>query len=719
MHNAMIAFLEEMVNDTLVAPSEYGDFRWIACDVMSKDGQIFDRELVPGVLDHMELAYLGNQLNFNNDREISRELDDYFNLFIPYVVYNYSGVNNVPPNIWRDITSDATKFARVRDNDRRELMNLYQREQRGGRGTFGSRAVGRNTGGGMLRNNDNRSGGYSYGGNHSNAPSRAFVDDNKGGSIFTPSSHVANTSGIPDFYAKNRQNNLHDYKPDNIRRQSTNQSDREAWDDLVDEGNSIDIRQVEEISPIRQSSSESSFSRQTDNKSSRIPDTYKANPNRSRGVNWFHHSIQYSNPNGTKETVSMNMISNPMGFIEAREKYCPRELFPIDVNKLSWDGNEAYIYHTYSDGTEVKEYIFTYSQSQPNWISWNPATHRCLIDIDEYFIPRQRFIELSKEEKMKIENHRIPGKALTDKLATTIVPYQKTEGDLSQQIASLQLSEEERRLQEIELLQADKLINDHIVAVVSEIYVDREADIADKVMEAVASDVVDGKLVEVPLYLKNVAYSKNQQHKLINSIKNCRTFEDYIRDIHHPLIGLKEYSVARNLSVLIDKQFNKLLVKMGFFHFTVDDVLLCYDEVLRYYIPDDKSREYCDHVENLFKTLVVDRTELVIPAEEMGRNTLTNMGSQHSVFYVNRLLSEFEITLPPKEAQQQPWLEVHKENDNEFGKLCRAIHYKQQHEAGGLGRDLFILTADGVLIETMIQDKKNLSKVLVCYRHFR
>ena len=707
-------------------------YRYVASDCILGRQEI-QNELIDGLFFTVEALYIQNKINLNNDNSIFAAVDDYLNLAVPYVVISYSGMTGIPPEDNSVLRSDATRYAQMRDANIRFLQSHYSRMHNGfhgNRGYMAQNGFGQSAGGYAYNGAANTYGvgGYAnpYDRNRQHEPVNNSFDGSHVGtrSMFADSEHQTHrVSKMVSPYDKARMNNEQQNKPSKpnvsyndlfITEEELN--NKQAYNEIVDDDEySVDAQIEIPAHPATERRGAIFGKNSPPVRKPSINDTPKnvSTHSRKRGVYWFKHTVKGVLEDGNPMEVTYDLNRHAERFLHIREQFAPREYYPINVEDLKWAGSDAYIEVPIEGGDIVREYVYTNNPSNPVWKTWDKENYRCVIELNGEFLPVQKFILLTEEEKMDIEKHRIPGKRVMEGIATTAIPYRQQEGSLENQIDSLVLSKEEFEKQEQQIKERGDEIQDYHAVRKGEIIVDDECDLVKTVLEKVYEDTESPKLVEVPYINLETTFTKRRRQGLIDSISKCSTINEFKETVFDKLVEHKEYVLANKLSRLLDHQYNKLLVRMGLTSFDVRDAVLDHNVVLETQIHESCYKEYHSLVSKMLKNLVFDNMSLISDPEE---ESPAYVGSDGTVFFINRLASELNIILPPNGIQVQKWVQVTKHARSEFFDLCRNVLLRKVRE-DKMGRDIFFLTADGVLIEVMSQADLSIEHIYVSYKN--
>lgn len=678
-------------------PRRVNEFRLAAAELLDKDRNVFDLA-INNLFNALEASLITNAHPMRDMRDLEDFVETYFSNYVPFCIYEYYGTNNMSAQDARQIERDARAYANACNTWERTISE-YERRQRSG----GSRFAGRpgtgsrwgTVGGGGRRDEDD-----GRGVRFRNSKNTFGAHKPAGGLLQTE--HGRESGGDSDGFFGSKRSKSRDYSGGgvvSVRGKQKEEVNDDDYEDMV-----IETPQTKYVPPKPKATQAQATPRAE-------KPTPKANP-RKRGIYWFSHEVEEQFEGRVVNKKVVNTM-NDHTYRAIRERYAPQEIYPIPVEDLVWDDGDAYIEVDYPDGQTIKEWVFKNNVDNPCWVNWDKTQYKCVIELNGNYLPVQAFVELSEEEKMKIEQHKVPGKRPLDGVFTTVVPVRAPEAEnLQNAIEALALTEEERKKQEEELIASGGEFTESDLTVLKEIMVDNNAVLVDDVMDAIYKETDSAKVVQVPYVNMELTFTKENRQGLIKSIANCKTFDDFKKKIYDKLVEQKEYILLNRLSKLIDVQYNKLLVKLGLFNLSVTDVILDYADVLAYgYIPNELINDYHAGVAKMFSTLIGATVDYGLDPED---ESPAAIGSDGIVVYVNRLLSELNLVIPDKSAQAQPWLSIDKHSKTELYQICSTVLLKALRERN-LGRDIYILTTDGILLEVMAKNPLNPSSILVNY----
>ena len=411
----------------------------------------------------------------------------------------------------------------------------------------------------------------------------------------------------------------------------------------------------------------------------------------------------------------------------------------------------------------VQEEVFNNNYG-PTWKIWDVTTARCEIHLNEMCWPVQQIIPLTKGERMEMLDHLIPGHDPLPGTIGTVVGYSgNVLNDWNADVASLSLSSEELEEQNRKIMSSVELDDIHFVEEIEKgIFIENltelpyttlmaievskyrlakkrrretlERHYIEKLEDATRDELtalevedefeditvpkttitVDGEkisLVRCNVIISNDTFSKEQQRDLVNTIKSCKTLDEYKRLVHDKLIEREEYVLARKLSAEIDNQYRKILLRCSVNSISVSDVINCHQKVESDYVHDSRLERYKNMVAKMLETFVDEESmELAEKDLDPEDKSPTPFAVRGAMVYVDKVLSDFTLSAP---EGLDRWTEIDVDNTGIIYSIAKYLIVNKLKYESGAGRDTYILTADGCLLEVISFGEYDISKIYI------
>lgn len=717
--------LAQVVDETLYAgPNQVSFFRGCAAEALSQNNNLFS-EIYVNILQILELEYLSNQINPNNQNQVFNLVSNSFVDAVPYIFLNYGPMNQLNAQEAHGCRNDASKYCSYINNIQRQLARHYSNGNgmmygNNNAGSFATRGgmsmrnnnVG-NAGGsrwGSVRGNN----GNSFGGMNANRVDNTFSASNtQAHDVFGRGGNNTNTAqqtDTNDYFAIKRRKYVesHGGNQQNQQQQQRQQQDNSAYNELVDESSVIgtptvvhgNARQYEERydkpNTNETTNANNQETRQFEKTRQVEEDGFPIVPNSRRkmaiGRNWL---VGLWINTSTKGYEDINEV-------KVRRKLTPEYLYPFDYTKhrekLSEDKDGLYFEYYDTYGLVQREYVFAFNASNKLWQSYNYLNKRCMIELDEHGLPCQVLYDLTEEERMELKDHIIPGKT-PGILGSALIPNRENPPSLEEEIKYLTMTDEERQYQEAEILANGGEVNEYNVTINdNEIIADNLPSLVTEIIDDVYTEHNDSRLVESDVTIMNPIATKKRQLEVVRKIKECKTFDDYRDKIIKPLTKAREFVLLRKLSEMIDIQFNKILLCLDLTDISVTEIVECYNDLEERddIITKSSRQQYDTLVEEMFASFTITNNDDEYLSDS---DTPTIVSNTATVTYVDRSAGELNITLDGSENNQNGWVCLVRDTGSEISNLITASLVRRNRKSSKPTRDTYLLTSDGVLIE--------------------
>lgn len=717
--------LANVIDETLYAgPNQVSFFRGCAAEALSQNNNLFS-EIYVNILQILELEYLSNQINANNQNQVFNLVSSSFVDAVPYIFLNYGPMNQLNAQEAHGVRNDANKYCSYIGNVQRQLARhysngngmMYGNNNVGGYATRGGMTMRNNN----VGNNGSRWGsvrGNNFGGMNANRVDNTFSASNtQAHDVFGRGNNNGSTNSSTqkdtnDYFAIKRRKYVESNGGNN---QHDNQQDNSAYNELVDESSVIgtpkvvhgDARGNSHQYEERFDNSASTQTTEVNNQPSRQAinqveprqveeDGFPIVPNNRRkmaiGRNWL---------------VGLWINTSTKGYedideVKVRRKLTPEYLYPFDYTKhrekLSEDKDGLYFEYYDVYGLVQREYVFAFNASNKLWLSYNYLNKRCMIELDEHGLPCQVLYDLTEEERMEIKDHIIPGKT-PGILGSALIPNRENPPSLEEEIKYLTMTDEEREYQEAEIIANGGEVNEYNVTINdNEIIADNLPSLVTEIIDDVYTEHSGSRLVESDVTIMNPVATKKRQLEVVRKIKECKTFDDYRDKIIKPLTKAREVVLLRKLSEMIDIQFNKILLCLDMADITVTEIVECYDELEERddIITKSSRQQYERLVEEMFASFTITNNDDEYLSDS---DTPTIVSNTATVTYVDRTAGELNITVDGSENNQNGWVSLVRDTSSEISNLITASLVRRNRKSSKPTRDTYLLTSDGVLIE--------------------
>lgn len=719
---ALDIFWDGEVFTTLQNPHGHSEFRFNAFQCLYEEAQR-DGEMA-GLIEENLMYFLEhchvitNRLRPGNNNTIYNVIAEYANATIPYIITQFYQQSDFDVATWNELVNSARDFLNDMNRFQYELEDHY----RHGGGNQNSH-FGNVRNGGMFHGNNVRS----------NVRHPGVRNPSHGQNMFgSPNQQRQTAFGGTTISARNTNSMLRNENSFNMNKvmadraslftdsstqkqqqQRNNDVDYDAF--IIEPNNEQAVygknkRPERQPAPVKQTNP---VRRGHVHGSNTYVEEPKQKPpvkqERKKGMYWFKVQAIVTLPNGDKdEKVYRNLWERSAVFAEYRKNNAPLYLYPVNADDLQWEGPDAYV-EVEDNGTVIKEYVYGHNANNREWVTWDKSTHRCVVDMDDEYFPVQKLIELTDEEKMDINLHRVPGSDIG--VMTTHLPLQKKPvNNLNEHINSLALSEEKMAEQIKEIEARGEELTEHIIVTTNNVVAYNKAELINGANEEVYKKTPNPKLLKVPFVNLERTFTKKSQTKLIAKIKETDTMKSFKFSIYDELINQGEYLLANALSRIVDREYNKVLVRLGMLNLQVNNALHFHDELFSM-LDEEKQFKYKEYISDMLKHLVSDEAVYLLDSSDQHEATVGHTGT---IYYFNRLLSDFSLATPPEGVQSQKWLRIHHDVDNPLTRLCSVLAKKHHDNTNGRN-DAYVLTADGVLMEMMFVFDKGKCNVYLDY----
>ena len=706
--------LAQVIDETLYAgPNQVSFFRGCAAEAMSQNNNLFS-EIYVNILQILELEYLSNQINPNNQNQVFNLVSNSFVDAVPYIFLNYGPMNQLNAQEAHGCRTDANKYCSYIGNVQRQLARHYSNNNGM---MYNNNAGGYAPRGGMTLRNNNVGGaggsrwgnvrGNNFGGMGANHVDNTFSASNtQAHDVFGRGNNNANSSqqkDSNDYFAIKRRKYVESQNTQNT------QPDNSAYNELVDESAVMGTPTVVHGNTTGKTTSnthqyEERFDKPSNNVTETInqettqveEDGFPIVPNSRRkmaiGRNWL---VGLWINTSTKGYEDINEV-------KVRRKLTPEYLYPFDYTKhrekLSEDKDGLYFEYYDDYGLVQREYVFAFNASNKLWQSYNYLNKRCMIELDEHGLPCQVLYDLTEEERMELKDHIIPGKT-PGILGSALIPNRENPPSLEEEIKYLTMTDEEREYQEAEILANGGVVNEYNVTInEDEVIADNLPALVTEIIDDVYTEHSGSRLVESDVTIMNPVSTKKRQLEVVRKIKECKTFDDYHDTIIKPLAKAREVVLLRKLSEMIDIQFNKILLCLDLGDITVTEIVECYKDLEERddIITKQSRQQYNRLVEEMFASFTITNNDDEYLSDS---ETPTIVSNTATVTYVDRTAGELNITVDGSENNQNGWMCLVRDTSSEISNLITASLVRRNRKSSKPTRDTYLLTSDGVLIE--------------------
>lgn len=709
--------LAQVIDETLYAvPNQVSFFRGCAAEALSQNNNLFS-EIYVNILQILELEYLSNQINPNNQNQVFNLVSNSFVDAVPYIFLNYGPMNQLNAQEAHGCRTDASKYCSYIGNVQRQLARHYSNNNgmmynnnAGGYATRGGMTLRNNNVGGVGGAGGSRWGnvrGNNFGGMGANHVDNTFSASNtQAHDVFGRGNNNANSSqqkDSNDYFAIKRRKYVESQNTQNT------QPDNSAYNELVDESAVMGTPTVVHGNTTGKTTSnthqyEERFDKSSNNVTETInqettqveEDGFPIVPNSRRkmaiGRNWL---VGLWINTSTKGYEDINEV-------KVRRKLTPEYLYPFDYTKhrekLSEDKDGLYFEYYDDYGLVQREYVFAFNASNKLWQSYNYLNKRCMIELDEHGLPCQVLYDLTEEERMELKDHIIPGKT-PGILGSALIPNRENPPSLEEEIKYLTMTDEEREYQEAEILANGGVVNEYNVTInEDEVIADNLPALVTEIIDDVYTEHSGSRLVESDVTIMNPVSTKKRQLEVVRKIKECKTFDDYHDTIIKPLTKAREVVLLRKLSEMIDIQFNKILLCLDLGDITVTEIVECYKDLEERddIITKQSRQQYNRLVEEMFASFTITNNDDEYLSDS---ETPTIVSNTATVTYVDRTAGELNITVDGSENNQNGWICLVRDTSSEISNLITASLVRRNRKSSKPTRDTYLLTSDGVLIE--------------------
>lgn len=391
---------------------------------------------------------------------------------------------------------------------------------------------------------------------------------------------------------------------------------------------------------------------------------------------------------------------------EHRCEFVPRDLYPVYDDEIEWvkEGNEYVGYLNYS--AEGKYYREPVAFRNPSWNIWTMTKYTergYYFILDRFNYPVQKTYHLDEQQIMERKNHIIPKTLPVDGTYQTGIPYSETHGDTSliKAADNLRLSEDELKEQLEKLSEEEKEF-----ANVDYDGTTREVLNLDELVSACLVSHQeyrpDSKAAVYRVVTSNTTFCKERQNDTLALIKECESMDDFYETIYKP-IKEKEPVLAKRLVELLDRNYNRVMVKCGLPNVRVTFSINIYKDVEHTQILPNPSREvqYKQALKEMFENFISDeflKDGVLLHDDDEESRYLSVLPVTGSVLVVDKEMNEFEgVVGPDQENLNGRWFELSKDDYVELNTFLINLIDRYEPQA----KEFYIITKDGFLIEAI------------------
>ena len=390
---------------------------------------------------------------------------------------------------------------------------------------------------------------------------------------------------------------------------------------------------------------------------------------------------------------------------EHRSEFVPRDLYPVYDDEIEWvkEGDEYVGYLNYC--AEGKYYREPVAFRNPSWNVWTMTKYTergYYFILDRFNYPVQKTYHLDEQQIMERKNHIIPKTLPVDGTYQTGIPYSETHGDtnLIKAADNLILSEDELKEQLEKLSEEEKEF-----ANVDYDGTTREVLNLDELVSACLVSHQeyrpDSKAAVYRVVTSNTTFCKERQNDTLALIKECESMDDFYETIYKP-IKEKEPVLAKRLVELLDRNYNRVMVKCGLPNVRVTFSINIYKDVEHTQILPNPSREvqYKQALKEMFENFISDEflKDGVLLHDDEESRYLSVLPVTGSVLVVDKEMNEFEgVVGPDQENLNGRWFELSKDDYVELNTFLINLIDRYEPQA----KEFYIITKDGFLIEAI------------------
>lgn len=390
---------------------------------------------------------------------------------------------------------------------------------------------------------------------------------------------------------------------------------------------------------------------------------------------------------------------------EHRSEFVPRDLYPVYDDEIEWvkEGDEYVGYLNYC--AEGKYYREPVAFRNPSWNIWTMTKYTergYYFILDRFNYPVQKTYHLDEQQIMERKNHIIPKTLPVDGTYQTGIPYSETHGDtnLIKAADNLILSEDELKEQLEKLSEEEKEF-----ANVEYDGTTREVLNLDELVSACLVSHQeyrpDSKAAVYRVVTSNTTFCKERQNDTLALIKECESMDDFYETIYKP-IKEKEPVLAKRLVELLDRNYNRVMVKCGLPNVRVTFSINIYKDVEHTQILPNPSREvqYKQALKEMFENFISDEflKDGVLLHDDEESRYLSVLPVTGSVLVVDKEMNEFEgVVGPDQENLNGRWFELSKDDYVELNTFLINLIDRYEPQA----KEFYIITKDGFLIEAI------------------
>ena len=390
---------------------------------------------------------------------------------------------------------------------------------------------------------------------------------------------------------------------------------------------------------------------------------------------------------------------------EHRSEFVPRDLYPVYDDEIEWvkEGDEYVGYLNYC--AEGKYYREPVAFRNPSWNVWTMTKYTergYYFILDRFNYPVQKTYHLDEQQIMERKNHIIPKTLPVDGTYQTGIPYSETHGDtnLIKAADNLRLSEDELKEQLEKLSEEEKEF-----ANVDYDGTTREVLNLDELVSACLVSHQEyrpnSKAAVYRVVTSNTTFCKERQNDTLALIKECESMDDFYETIYKP-IKEKESVLVKRLVELLDRNYNRVMVKCGLPNVRVTFSINIYKDVEHTQILPNPSREvqYKQALKEMFENFISDEflKDGVLLHDDEESRYLSVLPVTGSVLVVDKEMNEFEgVVGPDQENLNGRWFELSKDDYVELNTFLINLIDRYEPQA----KEFYIITKDGFLIEAI------------------
>lgn len=390
---------------------------------------------------------------------------------------------------------------------------------------------------------------------------------------------------------------------------------------------------------------------------------------------------------------------------EHRSEFVPRDLYPVYDDEIEWvkEGDEYVGYLNYC--AEGKYYREPVAFRNPSWNIWTMTKYTergYYFILDRFNYPVQKTYHLDEQQIMERKNHIIPKTLPVDGTYQTGIPYSETHGDTSliKAADNLRLSEDELKEQLEKLSEEEKEF-----ANVDYDGTTREVLNLDELVSACLVSHQEyrpnSKAAVYRVVTSNTTFCKERQNDTLALIKECESMDDFYETIYKP-IKEKEPVLAKRLVELLDRNYNRVMVKCGLPNVRVTFSINIYKDVENTQIRPNPIREeqYKQALKEMFENFISDEflKDGVLLHDDEESRYLSVLPVTGSVLVVDKEMNEFEgVVGPDQENLNGRWFELSKDDYVELNTFLINLIDRYEPQA----KEFYIITKDGFLIEAI------------------